>query len=93
MGPVATATTKSSAMTHHARMRALMFSTVARPGPLVMRRLRIHPTIEATTSSESTPPASPSESAASSASVMMSLSGRSARPRFGKKLVLRFVAC
>ena len=28
--PVATETTKTSAMTHHARMRALMFSTVAR---------------------------------------------------------------
>ena len=44
--PVVTAITNRPAITHQARIRALMLSTVARADALETRRSRIHPAID-----------------------------------------------
>src|SRR5688572_17270164 len=56
--PVTTAIPKTNTITHHARMRAFRFFTVARAPSLLARMDRIQPTIDATTSSAITPPPS-----------------------------------
>ncbi len=53
--PVIRLSVNKAAMTHHARIRALMFATVARPDGLVARRCRTHPATEAITSNTPMP--------------------------------------
>src|SRR5215208_833734 len=55
MPPVATATPKTATITHHARIRAFRFCTVARAFSPVARRDRTKPMADATTSSTTTP--------------------------------------
>src|SRR4051812_34096385 len=54
IGPAVMASANTSAITHHARMRALTSSEVARPDTLVTRRPRIHAATEDVASSAST---------------------------------------